>query len=90
MLFFFELALFLLIMVTLALGEFVSRALALAVWAACTLGSVAAYLLAARTPASRDPLEVRWWRALRYHWRRANGLLLAGLAAVAAWYWLAG
>ena len=48
MLFFFELGLFLLIMVTLALGEFVSRAAALTVWLVATAGSLVGYLLARR------------------------------------------
>ncbi len=48
MLFFFELGLFVLIMVTLALGEFVSHGAALTVWLAATAGSLAGYLLARR------------------------------------------
>ncbi len=48
MLFFFELGLFLLIMVTLALGEFVSRGAALTVWLVATALSLAGYLLARR------------------------------------------
>ena len=49
MLFFFELGLFVLIMATLALGEFVSRAVALTVWLVATTGSLAGYLLARRS-----------------------------------------
>ncbi len=48
MLFFFELGLFLLVMVTLALGEFVSRGAALTVWLVATAGSLVGYLLARR------------------------------------------
>ena len=48
MLFFFELGLFLLTMVTLALGEFVSRGAALAVWLVATTLSLVGYLLARR------------------------------------------
>jgi hypothetical protein len=48
MLFFFELGLFLLVMVTLALGEFVSRGSALTVWLVATVGSLGGYLLARR------------------------------------------
>ncbi len=48
MLFFFELGVFLLIIVTLALGEFVSCGAALTVWLAATLVSLAGYLLARR------------------------------------------
>jgi hypothetical protein len=46
MLFFFELFLFVLVMMTLALGEFVSRLLALIVWGAATALVVLGYLLA--------------------------------------------
>jgi hypothetical protein len=46
MLFFFELFLFVLVMVTLALGEFVSRWLALIVWGVATVLVVLGYLLA--------------------------------------------
>jgi hypothetical protein len=45
MLFFFELALFILIMVTLAVGEFVSRGLALWVWGVATVASLGGYAL---------------------------------------------
>lgn len=48
MLFFFELGLFLLVMVTLALGEFVSPGAALSVWLVATAGSLGGYLLARR------------------------------------------
>ena len=48
MLFFFELGLFLLIMVTLALGEFFSRGAALTIWLAATIASLVGYLLARR------------------------------------------
>jgi hypothetical protein len=43
MLFFFELALFILIMVTLALGEFVSRGVALWVWGVATVVALGGY-----------------------------------------------
>ncbi len=46
MLFFFELLLFVLVMVTLAIGEFVSRGWALALWSACTIISIGGYFLA--------------------------------------------
>ena len=48
MLFFFELGLFLLIMLTLALGEFVSRGAALTTWLVATILSLVGYLLARR------------------------------------------
>ncbi len=48
MLFFFELGLFLLVMVTLALGEFVSPGAALTVWLVATILSLAGYVLARR------------------------------------------
>ncbi len=55
MLFFFELFLFVLSLLTLALAEFVSRALALGVWLICTVASLGVYVLASRSlsrPAS--------------------------------------
>ena len=48
MLFFFELFLFVLIMLTMALGEFVSRALALTLWLVATAFALVGYLLARR------------------------------------------
>ena len=48
MLFFFELGLFLLIMATLAQGEFVSRGTALTTWLVATTLSLLGYLLARR------------------------------------------
>ena len=52
-LFFFELLLFLLSMLTLALGEFASRGLALGVWLASTVASLLGYILTRRA-LSRD------------------------------------
>jgi hypothetical protein len=46
MLFFFELFLFVLIMFTLAVGEFVSRGLALALWLVMTALALVGYLVA--------------------------------------------
>jgi hypothetical protein len=46
MLFFFELFLFVLVMLTLALGEFVSRGLALVLWLVVTVFALLGYLLA--------------------------------------------
>src|SRR6266536_1250794 len=46
MLFFFELFLFVLVMLTLALGEFVSRGLALGLWIVLTAFALIGYLLA--------------------------------------------
>ena len=46
MLFFFELFLFVLVMLTLALGEFVSRGLALGLWVVMTAFALIGYLLA--------------------------------------------
>jgi hypothetical protein len=63
MLFFFELFLFVLVMLTLALGEFVSRWLALILWAVVTVFSLLGYALARQslgsmtagsTPAPRE------------------------------------
>ena len=91
MLFFFELGLFALAMLTLALGEFVSRGLALGLWLACTLLSLLGYLLASRsalTKGQQSRLDERWTRTLLYTWRRTNALLVVGAVAVAGWYWL--
>jgi len=59
-LFFFELLVFLLSMLTLGLGEFVSRGLALGLWLACTAASLVGYLLAhrslSRAPHPQPPL----------------------------------
>jgi hypothetical protein len=46
MLFFFELFLFVLVMLTLALGEFVSRWLALVLWLVVTVFALVGYVLA--------------------------------------------
>jgi hypothetical protein len=48
MLFFFELFLFVLVMLTLALGEFVSRWLALVLWLVVTAFALVGYVLARR------------------------------------------
>ena len=104
MLFFFELFLFVLVLLTLALGEFVGRWLALILWLVVTAFTLVGYvvartalrpLLEGRTmlPAGNDgpsPLDEKWARTLLYNWRRSNVLLLLGVVAVAAWYRLAG
>jgi hypothetical protein len=48
MLFFFELFLFVLVMLTLALGEFVSRGLALLLWLVATAFALVGYVVARR------------------------------------------
>jgi len=93
MLFFFELFLFVLIMLTLALGEFVSRGLALGLWLVVTGVSLIGYLVArgSRTrggSGSPSSLDERWTQTLLYNWRRTNALLLLGMVAVGVWYWL--
>jgi hypothetical protein len=57
MLFFFELFLFVLIMLTLALGEFVSRGLALGLWLAVTALALIGYLFARQALRSRVERE---------------------------------
>jgi hypothetical protein len=52
MLFFFELFLFVLVMLTLALGEFVSRGLALTLWLVVSAFTWIGYLFARRSVAS--------------------------------------
>jgi len=92
MLFFFELFLFVLVMLTLALGEFVSRWLALVLWLVATAFTLLGYMLARMSlgnVAAGSPDE-RWARTLLYNWRRSNVLLAIGAVIVGAWYWLAG
>ncbi len=103
MLFFFELGLFVLAMVTLGLGELVGRGAALGVWLACTTTSLLSYVAARRSlaqmlggvgggcagiDARQAELDAKWARTLLYTWRRTNALLLFGAVAVSAWYWL--
>ena len=103
MLFFFELGLFVLAMLTLGLGELASRGAALGLWLACTVASLLGYVAARRglarmlhglTGGSEDTdprqvdLDARWARTLLYTWRRTNALLLFGALVVGAWYWL--
>lgn len=52
MLFFFELFLFVLVLLTLAIGELVSRGLALGLWLVVTAFALAGYLLARRSLAA--------------------------------------
>ena len=92
MLFFFELGLVLLIMLTVALGEFVGRGLALGLWLACTAGSLIGYAVVGRSLSGGEAssgLDAKWGRTLLYTWRRTNILLLIGALVVGAWYWLA-
>ena len=81
MLFFFELGLFLLVMVTLALGEFVSGGAALTVWLAATTVSLVGYGLARRplvrlaspppsAPTTPSPVPVDPAAALDQRWAR--------------------
>ena len=103
MLFFFELGLFVLAMLTLALAEFVGRGAALGLWLACTVVSLVGYVPARRAlaPMLRGPaggsdgaakreaeLDAKWARTLLYTWRRTNALLLLGAVVVGGWYWL--
>ena len=97
MLFFFELFLFVLVMLTLALGEFVSRWLALVLWLVVTAFALIGYALARQSlratlaADSTEPgsMDARWARTLLYNWRRSNVLLVVGALVVGAWYWLA-
>ena len=92
MLFFFELFLFVLVMLTLALGEFVSRWLALVLWLVVTVFTLVGYVLARRSLGKVAPgtPDGKWALTLLYNWRRSNVLLVIGAFAVGAWYWLAG
>ncbi|MBA2449076.1 MAG: hypothetical protein H0V51_13730 [Chloroflexi bacterium] len=96
-LFFFEVALFLLLMLTVALAELASLGAALGLWLVCTVASNAGYLLARgrlarggwRTaPTSMSSLDARWARTLLHYWRGTNLLLLAGALVGGIWYWL--
>jgi hypothetical protein len=58
MLFFFELFLFVLVLMTLAIGEFVSRGLALGLWLVVTAFAVVGYVLARGSLASLAAGEV--------------------------------
>ncbi|HZO33248.1 MAG TPA: hypothetical protein VFH48_45470 [Chloroflexota bacterium] len=97
MLFFFELFLFVLVMLTLALGEFVSRWLALVLWLVVTVFSLIGYVLARQSLSGlaagaperpeATPLDEKWALTLRYNWRRSNVLLVLGTLAVGGWYW---
>lgn len=99
MLFFFELFLFVLVMLTLALGEFVSRWLALVLWLVVTVFSLIGYVLARQSllgladgtseRPEATPLDEKWARTLLYNWRRSNALLVLGAFVVGGWYWLA-
>ena len=99
--FFFELGLFLLAMLTLGLGEFVSRGLALAVWLTCAVASLLGYVGARRSlapmlgraddtlrEARQVELDAKWAATLLYTWRRMNALLLVGVVVVGGWYWV--
>jgi hypothetical protein len=100
MLFFFELFLFVLVLLTLALGEFVSRWLALVLWLVVTVFSLIGYVLARQSlsglaapgpePSPPTPIDEKWALTLLYNWRRSNVLLVLGALAVGSWYWLAG
>jgi hypothetical protein len=82
-LFFFEVALFLLIMLTVALVELASRGTALGLWLVCTVASNAGYLLARRSLG-----DDKWARTLLHYWRGTNLLLLAGALLGGVGYWL--
>jgi hypothetical protein len=104
MLFFFELLLFVLVLLTLALGEFVSRGMALGLWLVMTAFALTGYVVARQAlrervageakmtersqPGGADRLDEKWARTLLYNWRRTNVLLILGVGAVGAWYWL--
>src|SRR5215216_799656 len=57
MLFFFELFLFVLVMLTLALGEFISRGLALCLWLVMTALCLIGYLVARQALRARAERE---------------------------------
>jgi hypothetical protein len=84
MLFFFELFLFVLVMLTLALGEFVSRWLALILWLVVTVFTLVGYVLARRSLAggAAGTQGEKWASTLLYNWRRSNVLLVLGAVAV--------
>lgn len=96
MLFFFELSLFVLLVITIALAEFVGRGQAFGMWVGFTLLSVAGELTLRRrwatlarqnTDSEPEAVDTRWTRTLLYTWRRTNLLLLIGTLFFGLWYW---
>ncbi len=96
MLFLFELSLLVLLILTIALAEFVGRGQALGTWLGFTLLSVAgeftmrrrwAALVQQRLPQGPELEEARWARTLLYTWRRTNLLLLIGALFFGLWFW---
>jgi hypothetical protein len=90
-LFFFEGGFFLLAILGLALAEFWGRGQALGFWLLVTalslLGrSLALARLGRTAPAERA--DLRWRRAVADSWRHFNVLLLLGLVAIGAWWWI--
>jgi hypothetical protein len=90
-LFFFEAGFFALAILTVALAEVWGRLPALQLWMVVTAASFAANPIArarlGRTPPA-DRSEQQWRRALADSWRHLNLLLLVGLLALVAWWWL--
>ena len=87
MLFFFELVLFVLAMVTLALGEFVGRGLALGLWLAATAASLVGYALASRALATRSPPAAREGGAVEGPGPAGGATLDARWAATLLYNW---
>jgi hypothetical protein len=93
--FFFELQLFIMLLVTLIVGEVIGRGQALSLWCTFTVISHGAEMWARRhfarvpsdgTMSGREEVGDRWARTLLYSWRRTNNLLLLGVAGFGAWY----
>lgn len=99
MLFFFELQLFVMLLLTVILGEVAGRGAALIVWSVFTVLSLVGERVARRhwgqlteapeaAPAN-DETRTRWTRQLLHTWRRSNILMVVGTIGFGAWYGLA-
>jgi hypothetical protein len=93
MLFFFEIAFFLLAVAAIVVVEVWGPGRALSLWAAITLMSlVAAPIVKGRLSrtAAQDRVDAQWRRTLVDSWRHFNKLLVLGLLPLAIWWWLSG
>ncbi|MFN0074722.1 MAG: hypothetical protein ACKVVP_24840 [Chloroflexota bacterium] len=99
MVFFFELQIFVMLLLTIILGEVVGRGAAALLWSGFTVISHIAEFWARRhfanvpreaPAAGHEEIGDRWARTLLYSWRRSNTLLLIGAAVFGVWYLASG
>lgn len=97
MTFFFEFQIFVMLMLTIILGEVSGRGIALVVWSVLTalsmIGEVVArrrwgHLISEPQEGVVDEVQIRWTRTLFYSWRRSNLILTAGTIGFVAWYFI--